>query len=278
MTDFAPQRAAFRALHEAGCFVMPNPWDRGSAIALASLGFKAIASSSAGFAFTRGLPDDAKALPVDDVLDHLRDLCTATALPVNADFQSGYGDDAEGVAHSVERCVQTGVAGLSIEDASGDERAPLFDLDVAIARLRAARAAIDRSKSGVVLTARAECFLVGHADPLAESVRRLRAYADAGADVLYAPGVRDREGMRAIVEAVAPKPVNVLIGWSLGLGVDDVASLGVRRISVGAALARTAWTAFLRAAREIAHAGDFRAFDAIVSSRDLDAIFARGRS
>jgi 2-methylisocitrate lyase-like PEP mutase family enzyme len=253
---------------------MPNPWDRGSAVALASLGFPAIASSSAGFAFTRALPDDAKALPVDAVLDHLRDLCASTDLPVNADFQAGYGDDAEGVARSVARCVETGVAGLSIEDSSGDAKSPLFDLDVALTRLRAARAAIDATKSGVMLTARAECFLVGHADPLAESIKRLRAYADAGADVLYAPGVKDREGMRAIVEAVAPKPVNILIGWDLGLRVSDVAAIGARRISVGAALARVAWTAFLRAAKSIATEGDFHAFDGIVSSRDLDAVFA----
>ena len=275
MIDFASRRAAFRRLHEQGCFVMPNFWDRGSAVALASLGFPAIASSSAGFAFTRALPDDAKVLPVDAVLDHLRDVCAATELPVNADFQAGYGDDAAGVARSVKRCVETGVAGLSIEDATGDAKTPLFELVVAVARLRAARAAIDETKSGVMLTARAECFLVGHADPLAESIRRLRAYADAGADVLYAPGVKDLAGMRAMVEAVAPKPVNVLVGWNLGLRVSDVAAVGARRVSVGAALARVGWHAFLGAARALASEGDFKAFEGIVSSRELDGVFGR---
>ena len=267
---------AFRALHASGTFVIPNPWDRGSAILLARLGFRALATTSAGFAFSRGLPDSPLALSRDDVLAHVADIARATSLPVNVDFQSGYGEDARGVAESVRRCVDTGAAGLSIEDATGDDAKPLYDLPEALDRLRAARRAIDASGSGVLLTARAECFLVGHPDPLDESVRRLRAYADAGADVLYAPGVRDRDGIARIVEAVAPKPVNVLVGSRTELRVADLEALGVRRVSVGSALARCAWTALIGAAKRIAEAGDFSGFDSILTTREVSEMVAGG--
>jgi 2-methylisocitrate lyase-like PEP mutase family enzyme len=272
MIDIAGRRATFRALHERGCFVIPNPWDRGSAILLEQLGFRALASSSAGFAFTRGLPDSVTNLPVEDVLGHLRDLVAGTQIPINADFQNGYADEPERVAENVKRCIATGVAGLSIEDATGTADKPLYELPLAVERIRAARRAIDDSASGVVLTARAEAHLVGHPDPLAESIRRLVAFADAGADVLFAPGIRDRDAVRAVVEAVAPKPVNVLIGWN-GLRVPELAELGVRRVSVGSALARVAWTAFLATARKIAQTGEFTDFAGTVSARDLSKLF-----
>jgi 2-methylisocitrate lyase-like PEP mutase family enzyme len=236
------------------------------------LGFRALASSSAGFAFTRGLPDSVANLPLDEVLGHLRDLVDATHVPINADFQNGYADEPERVAANVERCIATGVAGLSIEDATGRDDKPLYELPLAVERIRAARRAIDDSGTGVVLTARAEAHLVGHPEPLAESIHRLVAFADAGADVLFAPGVRDRDAIRAIVDAVAPKPVNVLIGWN-GLRLPEVAELGVRRVSVGSALARVAWSAFLAAARRIADTGEFSDFAAIASARDLSKLF-----
>ncbi len=273
MSDPSSIRAAFRALHERGCFVIPNPWDRGSALLLERLGFRALASTSAGFAFSLGRPDAVTALSRDEVLAHVRDLMLATGLPVNADFQDGYAGDPEGVARNVHLCVATGVAGLSIEDATGDPRRPLYDLSQAVERLRAAREAIDRSGMDVLLTGRAECHLVGHPDPLPESIRRLRAYADAGADVLYAPGPRDREAIRALVEAVAPKPVNVLVGSNTGLRVADLAELGVRRVSVGSALSRVAWTAFRNAASAIAERGEFDGFDGLLSTGELSEVF-----
>ena len=254
---FDDQRATFRRLHESGCFAIPNPWDVGTARALAQLGFDALATTSAGFSFGRGLPDDPAALGVDAVLGHVADIVAATGLPVNADFQSGYAPDPEGVAANVRRCVETGVAGLSIEDARGDASgagSPLYDRAEAVERVRAARAAIDDTGSGVLLTARAECFLVGHPDPLVESIARLQSYAEAGADVLYAPGVREPDDIRAIVEAVSPRPVNVLMAADTGLRVADLADLGVRRVSVGSALSRVAWGAFLAAGRELARA------------------------
>jgi len=266
------RRAAFRELHRAGCFVIPNPWDIGTARWLRSLGFKALATTSAGFAFSRGLPDSG-ALTRDLVLGHVREIVEATDLPVNADFQAGYSDTAEGVAESVRRCIETGVAGLSIEDDTGDSAHPLYELAEARDRLRAARAAIDASGSGVLLTGRAECFLVGHPQPLKESIRRLAAYAEAGADVLYAPGPTSRDDIKAIVEAVSPKPVNVLVSSSSGLRVDDLAGLGVRRISVGSALARAAWTGFARAAALIAKQGSFEGFDALVPYSEVDGFF-----
>jgi 2-methylisocitrate lyase-like PEP mutase family enzyme len=275
MLTAADRIAAFRRLHERGCFVIPNPWDRGSAVFLAQLGFPALATSSAGFAFTRALPDSPLALPRDVVLGHVADIVESTPLPVNADFQSGYGDSPEDVAKSVALCVRTGVAGLSVEDATGEDARPLYDVAQAVERVKAARRAIDESKSGVLLTARAECFLVGHADPLPESIRRLEAYAEAGADVLYAPGLGDRESIRAVVRAVAPKPVNVLVSGRTDLRVADLAELGARRISVGSALARCAWTAFAAAAREIAASGEFSRFDGLLSTAELSRAFSR---
>jgi 2-methylisocitrate lyase-like PEP mutase family enzyme len=273
MSNPASARAVFRSFHERGCFVIPNPWDAGSARYLQHLGFKALATTSSGFAFSRGLPDSEAAVPRDVALAHFAEIVAATELPVNADFQGGYAVDPEGVAENVLLCVETGVAGLSIEDSTGDAARPLHDLPLAIARVAAARAAIDGSRSGVLLTARAECFLVGHPDPLAESIRRLRAYSEAGADVLYAPGPNRPEEIREIVEAVAPKPVNVLVSGSSGLTLADLAALGVRRVSVGSALARSAWTAFARAARAITERGSFEGFDGLISHGELDALF-----
>ena len=273
MIDFASRRAAFRALHEGGCFVIPNPWDVGTARYLRHLGFKALATTSSGFSFTKALPDTDWAVPVDMALAHIAELVEATELPVNADFESGYAHDPEGVAANVRLCVATGVAGLSIEDSTGDKGKPLYDLPLAVERMRAARAAIDESGADVLLTGRAECFLVGHPDPLRESIRRLEAYAEAGADVLYAPGPRKREDIRAVIEAVAPRPVNVLMGSNVGLRVPELAALGARRISVGSALSRAAWTGFIRAAKLIAEEGSFGGFDGSVSFADLNNFF-----
>ncbi len=245
MPDFNARRAAFRKLHESGCFVLPNPWDIGSAKWLAGAGFEALASTSSGFAWTRGKPDGAMSL--EDVLAHLRDLCNATDLPVNADFEHGYAKDHVGLARNVHACIQTGVAALSIEDSTGDAAKPLFDHDEAVARMKVAKAAIDASGQHVMLVGRAECFLTGHPDALNESIRRLKAYAAAGADCLYAPGLKTREQIVAVVEAVAPKPVNVLVGAPLGFTRDEIAAMGVRRISLGGAMARSAWGGFLRA-------------------------------
>jgi len=275
LSAFAARRAAFRKLHESGCFLMPNPWNVGTARYLQHLGFPALATTSAGFAFSLGLPDAEWAVPRDAVLAHISELVNATPLPVNADFESGYAHHPEDVAYNVRLCVDTGVAGLSIEDATGDPAHPLYDLPLAAGRIRAARAAIDASGAPVLLTARAECFLVGHDNPLAESIRRLQAYAEAGADVLYAPGPRTAEDIRAIVAAVHPKPVNLLMGAHTGLTVSDAAALGVRRISVGSALARAAFTAFLHAAATIAEQGSFRDFDGLVSLAELNGFFRR---
>jgi len=269
----ASRRQRFRELHESGCFVIPNPWDIGTAVYLARLGFKALATTSAGFANAQGSPDGA--VTREAVLKHIAEIVAATELPVNADFESGFARDPEGVAESVRLCVATGVAGLSIEDASGDPAHPLYDVKHATERIAVARAAI--GGSGVLLVGRAECFLVGHPDPLGESIRRLQAYAAAGADVLYAPGVRERDEIRAIVDAVRPKPVNVLMGWNTGLRVEDLAELGVRRISVGSSLARAAWTGFLRAAKLIAEEGSFAGFDGLVPYAELNAAFREPR-
>jgi 2-methylisocitrate lyase-like PEP mutase family enzyme len=276
-TDFGPRRAAFAKLHESGCFVIPNPWDVGSARLLEHLGFRALASTSAGLQFSRGEPDTVVGLPVEVVLAHLRELTGATALPVNADFQNGYGADAEGVAANVRLCVATGVAGLSIEDGTGEATRPLYELPVAVERLRAARAAIDSTGERVLLVARAENYLVGKPD-LADVLRRLTAYAEAGADVLFAPGPRTRDEIRAIVRAVAPKPVNVIVRDGMGLTVADLSELGVRRISVGSALARAAWGGFLRAARMIAEKGSFAGFDGAATFAELNGIFSSHRS
>lgn len=253
--------ATFRELHASGCFVLPNPWDVGTAVYLERLGFRALATTSAGFAFSRGLPDSVAAVPRDLVLEHIRDLVAATALPVNADFQNGYAHEPEGVAASVALCVATGVAGLSIEDASGASTVPLYEFDLAVDRVKAARAAIDASGVPVVLTARCEAWLVGQPNPLTESLERLVAFAEAGADCLYAPGVSKPDEIEATVKAVSPKPVNVLVSrFNSDLTVTRLADLGVRRISVGSAMACVAWGGFMRAARSIAETGSFAAF------------------
>jgi 2-methylisocitrate lyase-like PEP mutase family enzyme len=271
--DFAPRRTAFRQLHEKGCFVIPNPWDAGSARYLRHLGFPALATTSSGFGLTLGLPDSEWAVPRDLVLQHVAKIVASVDLPVNADFEGGYAHDPAGVAANVRLCVDTGVAGLSIEDATGDREHPLYDLELAVERIAAARAAIDASGTSVMLTARAECFLVGHANALEESLRRLRAYASAGADVLYAPGLTTREQIEAIVQAAHPKPVNVLMGTYAGLTVADLSAMGVRRISVGSSLARSAWTGFIRAAKGLAEQGSFEGFRDLVPYRELNDFF-----
>jgi 2-methylisocitrate lyase-like PEP mutase family enzyme len=271
--DLDDRRARFRKLHEQGCFVIPNPWDAGTARYLHHLGFQALATTSSGFAFSHGLPDSSQAVPREMVLGHFAAIVDATPLPVNADFQAGYGDDPAGVAESVALCVGSGVAGLSIEDSTGDGTRPLYEMPVALERLRAAREAIDASSRDVLLTARAECYLVGHPNPLEESIRRLRSYAEAGADVLYAPGVRKPEEIRAMVAAVAPRPLNVLMGSHSGLRVGDLAEMGVRRISVGSALSRAAWTGFIRAAKAMAEDGSFEGLDGLVPYADLNRFF-----
>jgi len=282
--------ATFRELHESGCFVLPNPWDAGSAFYLEHIGFKALATTSAGFAFSKALADGPEFVSREVMLEHFRELVEATSLPVNADFQNGYADDPEGVAESVRLCVETGVAGLSIEDNSGQSEEPLYDFDLAVERITAARKAIDSGTqaSGVpggaaplgysscLLTARCEAYLVGDADPLCTSLERLVAFADAGADCLYAPGVTDPEEISAIVDAVAPKPVNVLVSTNnCNVTVAQLADLGVRRISVGGALARAAWGGFVRAAKEIQETGSFAAFADATPFSELNDLFSK---
>jgi 2-methylisocitrate lyase-like PEP mutase family enzyme len=268
--SIADKRRTFRALHAAGCFVIPNPWDVGSARYLQSLGFKALATTSSGFAWSRGRPDNSSSR--EQVLAHLREIVAATDVPVNADFENGFARDAAGVAESVLLAVQTGVAGLSIEDSTGDPARPLFDIDTAVARIAAARGAIDRAGGDTLLVGRAECFLVGRPD-LDETVARLKAYANAGADCLYAPGIRTREHIAAVVAAVAPKPVNLLVGTASELTMQDIAALGVRRVSVGGALARAAWAGFMSAARLLAEPGRFDGFAHAAKGAELDAFF-----
>lgn len=264
----------FRALHESGCFVIPNPFDAGTARYLEHLGFQALATTSAGFAFTLGKPDEVWAVPLEAVLAHIRDVASATSLPVNADFQAGYANEPEGVAANVMRCISTGTAGLSIEDATGDSTAPLYEDKLAVERVKAARGAIDDSGMPVFLTARCEAYLVGHTDASRVALNRLVAFAEAGADCLFAPGVRDRDEIAAMVKAVSPKPVNVLVSAANPeLSLSRLADLGVRRISVGSALARVAWGAFIRAARSIKETGSFDAFAEAASFADLDKIF-----
>ncbi len=271
MPTIADKRRDFRRLHGSGCFVIPNPWDIGTARYLQSLGFKALATTSAGFAFAQGYPDNR--ITREMALDHIARIVAATDVPVNADFEGGFAHDPHGVAESVRLCADTGVAGLSIEDSTGDASKPLYDFDLAVARVRAARAAIDQTGGEIVFTARCEGFLVGRPD-IDETIRRLKAYANAGADCLYAPGVRTREQMAAVIEAVAPKPVNILVAWPSELSVGDIAALGARRISIGSALARMAWSGFIRAAKEIADAGSFNAFAEATPSADLNKLFA----
>ena len=268
MPTIDERRQTFRELHRGGCFAIPNPWDIGSARYLQHLDFKAIATTSAGFAFSRGLPDGA--VGRDLMLAHIREIVEATEIPVNADFENGYADDPGKVAENVRLCVDTGIAGLSIEDSTGRKEQPLYDVDLAVERIRAARKAI--GESGTLLVARAECFLVG-VTSIDEVIRRLTAYANAGADCLYAPGIRDREHISAVVTAVAPKPVNLLIGGAVGLTMSDAAALGVRRVSVGGALARAAWGGFMRAAKQLAEDGRFHGFMDAAPHAELQEFF-----
>jgi 2-methylisocitrate lyase-like PEP mutase family enzyme len=264
--------AKFRSLHESGCFVLPNPWDIGTAIYLERLGFKALATTSAGFAFSRGKPDGC--VPRDEMLAHIREIVEATSLPVNADFHAGYADEPEDVAANVQLCVETGVAGLSIEDSTGRSDCPLYEKKLAVERIRAAGSAIDASKAGVVLTGRCEAWLVGDSDPLRTVLERLTAYAEAGADCLYAPGVSDPNEITRIVKTVAPKPVNVLVaGFNHQLTLSELADLGVRRISVGSGLALAAWGAFLRVAEEIKTNGTFNLLANNAPSAELNGLF-----
>jgi len=274
----AARRKSFRALHEGGCFMIPNPWDVGSARYLQHLGFPALATTSAGFAFSQGLPDSSDDLAAsrERNLTHIAAITAAVDLPVSADFMSGYGRAPEEVAESVARCIATGVAGLSIEDTTGDSMSPLYDLPVALERVRAARQAIDESGHDVLLTARAECYHVGHPDPLYESVRRLQAYADAGADVLFAPGPQSLAEIKTLVEAVAPKPLNLLVIRDIGVDVGEIARLGVRRISVGGALALAAWTGFIRAATTLRYEGSFGGLADLVPYPDINNLFNKG--
>ncbi len=269
--NIAEKRRTFRAMHESGCFVIPNPWDIGSARYLQGLGFKALASTSSGFAWSQGFPDSK--VTRDLVLRHLQELVAATDVPINADFESGYAADPAGVAESVRLAIQAGVAGLSIEDSTGDSSNPLYSVDEACARIRAARLAIDGAGGDTLLVGRAEGFL--HGRPiLDEAIARLVAYSNAGADCLYAPGIQTREQIQAVVSAVAPKPVNLLIGGVSAMNMADVAALGVRRVSVGGALARTAWGAFKRAADELAQLGRFDGFAQAAKGRELNQFFA----
>jgi methylisocitrate lyase len=261
----------FRRLHESGCFVMPNPWDAGSARLLASLGFPALATTSSGFAWTRGVSDNHVTL--EATLDHLRTVVQAVDLPINADFEGGFAVEPRDVGRHVTAAVETGVSGLSIEDWTGSPAEPLFGVELSVERVRAARAAIDASGLGVVLTARSEGFIVGRPD-LAETIRRLIAYAEAGADCLYAPGLRDGADIAAVVRAVSPKPVNVLVGGGFTT-VAALTELGVRRISVGGALARAAWTGALEAATEIASRGSFERLGRAVPFAEINGWFAR---
>ena len=269
----AAARGRFRELHREGCFVIPNPWDAGTARYLRGLGFPALATTSSGFSFGLALPDADWAVPRDLALGHIASIVAATDLPVNADFESGYAHEPEEVAENVRLCAATGVAGLSIEDATGDPAAPLYDLPLAVRRIRAAKAALDGT--GVLLTARAEPWLVGHPDPLPEAIRRLEAYAEAGADVLYAPGPRRPDEIAAIVRAVAPLPVNLLVSGPIGLSVAEIGALGVRRISVGSGLARAAWGGFIGAATAIAREGSFAGFAGNAPFDELNGFFRR---
>jgi 2-methylisocitrate lyase-like PEP mutase family enzyme len=275
MSTIAEKRRTFRSLHESGCFVIPNPWDIGSARYLQHLGFKALATTSLGYAFAEGYADGA--VPRDLMLAHIAELVGACDVPFNADFEGGYADDPDGVAESVTLCVKTGVAGLSIEDSTGDKANPLYPFDLALARIKAARAAIDNTGEDVMLTARTEGFIRGRPD-MDETLRRLKAFAEAGADCLYAPGIKTRDEIATVINAVAPKPVNILIGWPSDLTVKDITKLGARRISVGGSLARAAWGGFVRAARQLADGGCFGGFADAAPAADLNAFFREDRA
>jgi len=268
MPSVTDKRRAFFKLHETGCFVLPNPWDIGTARYLQHLGFKAVATTSAGFAFSRGWPDNA--VPLDVTLAHIHEIVQATDVPVNADFENGYADEPSKLTKNVQLCVNTGVAGFSIEDSTGKREKPLYEINHAVERIRAAREAI--GDSGTMLVGRAECFLVGLSD-IDEVLHRLSAYADAGADCLYAPGIQTREHIRAVVSAVAPKPVNLLISSPGGLTLEDATALGVRRVSVGGALARAAWGGFVRAAIGLSERGRFDGFADAAPHGELNEFF-----
>ncbi len=267
----ADKRKTFRELHQSGCFVIPNPWNIGSARYLQGLGFKALATTSSGYAHSLGRADGA--ITFDMALAHYRELAEAADVPVNADFENGYADEPDEVAANVALCVDTGVAGLSIEDFNGNEADPLYGFDLAVKRVRAAREAIDRTGTGVVFTARTEGFIHGRPD-LDETIRRLKAFADAGADCFYAPGIKTRGEIEAVCKAVAPKAVNFLNSGAFGFTVADIAAMGVRRISVGGTLARVAMHAFIASARAIAEQGKFDSFAGVISNAELNAFFS----
>lgn len=273
--SIADKRRTFHRLHESGCFLIPNPWDVGSARFLQSQGFKALATTSSGFAWSHGHRDGA--MSRDRVLDHLAAMVEATDLPINADFESGFAPDAAGVGESVRLAALTGVAGLSIEDSTGNHAHPLYDLETAVERIRAARKAIDQAGGDTLLVGRAEGFLVGQPNLdhsiLEHTIARLKAYANAGADCLYAPGIRTSDQISAVVAGVAPKPVNLLMGWPGNLTLQQIGELGVRRVSVGGALARAAWGGFMRAAKLLAEEGKFDGFADAAHGVDLDEVF-----
>ncbi|PYK71562.1 MAG: 2-methylisocitrate lyase [Verrucomicrobia bacterium] len=270
MPTIEEKRRKFRQLHESGCFALPNPWDIGTAKYLEHLGFAAIATTSAGFAFSRGLADGS--VKRDDMLAHTRELVEATDIPVNADFENGYADDPNWVAENARLCAETGVAGLSIEDAADRKESPIYDFDLAVERIHSVREALH--DSGVIFVGRAEGFLVGR-ENLDQVIKRLVAYSEAGADCLYAPGFKERDHIKAIVEAIAPKPVNVLIGGSGGLTMRDAAELGARRVSVGGAFARAAWGGFIRSAKELLETGTFEQLKHGASYNELQRLFAQ---
>jgi len=269
MTQLTDRRRAFRKLHESGCFLVPNPWDLGSARLLAQLGFPALATTSSGFAWSLGRPDSHVSL--DATLAHFRSISHGVEIPVNGDFEGGFATDPEAVGVNVAAATTSGIAGLSIEDSTGDVSRPLFDFGLAVERIQAARQAIDESETGILLTARSEGFIVGRPD-LAETIRRLIAFAEAGADCLYAPGLSSLTDIRAAVAALAPKPVNVLVSSDFAT-VAELTQAGVRRISVGGALARAAWTGFLQAAKEIAERGTFTGLSRATSFAEINGSF-----
>jgi 2-methylisocitrate lyase-like PEP mutase family enzyme len=273
MTTPAEKRKVFRKLHESGCFVIPNPWSPGTARYLEGLGFKALASTSSGYAHSQGFSDGA--LTLNQVLTHYREIASATSVPVNADFENCFAHEPAEVAINVKRCVETGVAVLSVEDYSNDDKTPIYDFDLAVARVKAARKAIDEVGGDVILTGRAEGVLHGRTD-LADAIKRVRAFSDAGADCLYVPGIKTREQIVEVVKAVAPKPVNLLNHTTLGFTVKDITEMGVRRISVGGTLSRVAMDAFIKSARDIAENGRFDSFGGIVSNAELNKFFGDG--
>ena len=272
--SIADKRKTFRELHKSGCFVIPNPWNVGSARYLQGLGFKALATTSSGHAHSEGYADGAQSM--DDVLAHYREIAEAADIPLNADFENGFADDPDGVAANVTRCIATGVAGLSVEDSPNNSTTPVYDFDLALARVKAARAAIDKAGGDVVFTARAEGFIRGRPD-IDDIIRRLKAFADAGADCLYSPGIKTREHIEATVKAVGGKAINFLNHGALGFTVSDLAGMGVRRISVGGSLARVAMHAFIKTATEIAKDGKFDGFGGLISNADLNKFFSEDR-